>query len=227
MDGDTVEEIRQNSLGNFQNQLRTVTSQDYLVRALSMPANLGVVAKAHVQPNKVGEYEAGTLPSVLDLYVLTYDINKKLRTASPILKRNLSTYLSEYRMINDSINIKDAYIVNIGIDFDIVVRPNYNNAETITKCIESLTDYFDIDKWQINEPIMMKDLSILLDKVEGVQTVNNIKIKNLAGESLGYSKFSYDVVGSLIDNVIYPSIDPMVFEVKYPTQDIRGRVVPL
>tara|TARA_B110000858_G_scaffold108720_1_gene124208 strand:+ start:217 stop:2079 length:1863 start_codon:yes stop_codon:yes gene_type:complete len=227
MDGDTVEEIRQNSLGNFQNQLRTVTSQDYLIRSLSMPSNLGVVAKAHVQPCKVGEYEAGTLPSVLDLYVLTYDINKKLRAASDILKRNLQTYLSEYRMINDSIKIKDAYIINIGVNFDIIVRPNYNNAETITKCIDSLTTFFEIDKWQINEPIMMKDISILLDKVEGVQTVNNVEIVNLAGESLGYSKFSYDVNGSTIDNVLYPSIDPMVFEVKNPTQDIRGRVVPI
>ena len=227
MDGDTVEELRQNSLGNFQNQLRTVTSQDYLIRSLSMPSNLGVVAKAHVQPNKVGEYEAGTLPSVLDLYVLTYDINKKLRTASDILKRNLQTYLSEYRMINDSIKIKDAYIINIGVNFEIIVRPNFNNAETITKCIDSLTSFFEIDKWQINEPIMMKDISILLDKVQGVQTVNNIEIVNLAGESLGYSKFSYDVNGSTIDSVLYPSIDPMVFEVKNPTQDIRGRVVPI
>ena len=227
MDGDTIEEIRQNSLGNFQNQLRTVTPQDYLVRSLSMPSNLGVVAKAHVQPCKVGEYEAGTLPSVLDLYILTYDINKKLRTASDILKRNLQTYLSEYRMINDSINIKDAYIINIGVNFEIIVRPNYNNAETITKCINSLTTFFEIDKWQINEPIMMKDISILLDKVEGVQTVNNIEIVNLAGESLGYSKFSYDVNGSTIDSVLYPSIDPMVFEVKNPTEDIRGRVVPI
>ena len=227
MDGDTVEELRQNSLGNFQNQLRTVTAQDYLIRSLSMPSNLGVVAKAHVQPNKVGEYEAGTLPSVLDLYVLTYDINKKLRTASDILKRNLQTYLSEYRMINDSIKIKDAYVINIGVNFEIIVRPNFNNAETITKCIDSLTSFFKIDKWQINEPIMMKDISILLDKVQGVQTVNNVEIVNLAGESLGYSKFSYDVNGSTIDNVLYPSIDPMVFEVKNPTQDIRGRVVPI
>ena len=227
MDGDTVEELRQNSLGNFQNQLRTVTAQDYLIRALSMPSNLGVVAKAHVQPNKVGEYEAGTLPSVLDLYVLTYDINKKLRTASDILKRNLQTYLSEYRMINDSIKIKDAYVINIGVNFEIIVRPNFNNAETITKCIDSLTSFFKIDKWQINEPIMMKDISILLDKVPGVQTVNNVEIVNLAGESLGYSKFSYDVNGSTIDSVLYPSIDPMVFEVKNPTQDIRGRVVPI
>ena len=227
MDGDTVEEIRQNALGNFQNQLRTVTTQDYLVRALSMPANLGVIAKAHAEPQKIGDYQAGELPTVLDLYILSYDINKKLRTASALLKRNLQTYLSEYRMINDSINIKDAYIINIGVNFDIIVAPNFNNSETITKCIDSLTSYFEIDKWQINEPILIKDLFILLDKVQGVQTVQNVEIVNLTGASLGYSDFAYDVSGAEIDNVIYPSIDPMVFELKYPNQDIKGRVVPL
>ena len=227
MDGDTVEEIRQNSLGNFQNQLRTVTTQDYLVRALSMPANLGVIAKAHAQPQKIGDYQAGELPTVLDLYILSYNINKQLRTASALLKRNLQTYLSEYRMINDSINIKDAYIINIGVNFDIIVAPNFNNSETITKCIDSLSSYFSIDKWQINEPILMKNLFILLDKVQGVQTVQNVEIVNLTGASLGYSDFAYDVTGATIDNVVYPSIDPMVFEVKNPNQDILGRVVPL
>ena len=227
MDGDTVEEIRQNSLGNFQNQLRTVTTQDYLVRALSMPANLGVIAKAHAQPQKIGDYQAGELPTVLDLYILSYNISKQLRTASALLKRNLQTYLSEYRMINDSINIKDAYIINIGVNFDIIVSPNFNNSETITKCINSVANYFLIDKWQINEPILMKNLFILLDKVQGVQTVQDVQIVNLTGTSLGYSDFAYDVNGAMIDNVIYPSIDPMVFEVKYPNKDIKGRVVPL
>ena len=227
MDGDTVEEIRQNSLGNFQNQLRTVTTQDYLVRALSMPANLGVIAKAHAQPQKIGDYQAGELPTVLDLYILSYNISKQLRTASALLKRNLQTYLSEYRMINDSINIKDAYIINIGVNFDIIVSPNFNNSETITKCINSVANYFLIDKWQINEPILIKDLFILLDKVQGVQTVQDVQIVNLTGTSLGYSDFAYDVNGAMIDNVIYPSIDPMVFEVKYPNKDIKGRVVPL
>ena len=227
MDGDTVEEIRQNSLGNFQNQLRTVTTQDYLVRALSMPANLGVIAKAHAQPQKIGDYQAGELPTVLDLYILSYNIDKQLRTASALLKRNLQTYLSEYRMINDSINIKDAYIINIGVNFDIIVSPNFNNSETITKCINSVANYFLIDKWQINEPILIKDLFILLDKVQGVQTVQDVQIVNLTGTSLGYSDFAYDVNGAMIDNVIYPSIDPMVFEVKYPNKDIKGRVVPL
>ena len=226
-DGDTIEEIRQNALGNFQNQLRTVTKEDYLIRALSMPSNLGVIAKAYATPVKIGEYQAGELPTLLDLYILTYNANKNLKTASSLVKRNLQTYLSEYRMINDAINIKDAFIINIGIDFDIIVLPNYNNNLVLTKCIDSLTEYFDIDKWQINEPILLNDLYILLDKVEGVQTVKNITIKNLAGAALGYSEYAYDTSGATINSVVYPSIDPMIFEVKFPNTDIKGRVVPL
>ena len=226
-DGDTTEELRQNALGNYQTQLRTVTKEDYLIRALSMPSNLGVIAMAFAEPVKVNEYETGTLPSILDLYVLSYDINKSLKSASPILKQNLKTYLSEYRMINDAINIKDAFIINIGVEFDIVVRPNYNNNETLTKCITALTNYFNIENWQINQPIILPELNILLDKIEGVQTVKNLKIDNLAGEALGYSEYAYDVVGATINSVVYPSIDPMVFEVKFPNTDIKGRVVPL
>jgi hypothetical protein len=192
-----------------------------------MPSNLGVIAKAHAEPQKIGDYQAGELPTVLDLYILSYDVDKKLRNASLLLKRNLQTYLSEYRMINDSINIKDAYIVNIEVLFDIVVLPNFNNSEVITKCVDSLTNFFEIDKWQINEPILLKDMSIILDKVEGVQTVNNITINNLSGESLGYSKFSYDITTATINGVVYPSVDPMVFEVKNPKQDIKGRVVQI
>tara|TARA_R110000796_G_scaffold5907_1_gene21657 strand:- start:234 stop:2111 length:1878 start_codon:yes stop_codon:yes gene_type:complete len=226
-DGDTVEELRLNALGNFQNQLRTVTTQDYLIRALSLPANLGVIAKAHAQPQKIGDYSSGELPSVLDLYVLSYDANRNLRTASVTLKRNLMTYLSEYRMINDSINIKDAYIINIGVSFEIVVNPNFNNSGTLTGCITTLQEYFEVDKWQINEPIILKDIFVLLSKVEGVQIVKNIQISNLTGESLGYSDFAYDVIAANQNDVIYPSLDPMVFEVKYPNQDILGRVVPI
>ena len=226
-DGDSVEELRQNSLGNFQNQLRVVTTQDYLVRALSMPSNLGVISKAHAQPQKIGDYSSGELPSVLDLYILSYNSDRQLRSASNILKRNLQTYLSEYRMINDSINIKDAYIINIQVNFEVVVNPNFNSNEVITNCIISLQNYFAIDNWQINEPIIMKNINVLLSKVQGVQIVKNIIINNLTGESLGYSNFAYDIMNSTIDEVIYPSVDPMIFEVKYPNQDIIGRVVAI
>ena len=225
-DGDTVEELRLNAVGNFQNQLRTVTKEDYLIRALSMPSNLGTIAKAYAAPVKINEYQPGELPTILDLFVLTYDANSKLRTASNLIKQNLATYLAEYRMINDSIKIKDAFIINIEVIFDIIVLPNYNNNETITKCIESLSNYFAVDNWQINQPILFKDLYILLDKVEGVQTVKNVQIKCLSDEALGYSTYAYDIEGATINDVVYPSIDPMIFEVKFPDVDIKGRVVP-
>jgi len=226
-DGDTVEELRLNAVGNFQNQFRAVTKEDYLIRALSMPSNLGTIAKAYAIPAKIGEYQPGELPTILDLYVLTYDADSHLRTASSLIKRNLATYLAEYRMINDSIKLKDAFIINIEVVFDIIVLPNFNNNETITKCITSLSNYFKLDDWQINQPILFSDLYVLLDKVEGVQTVKNVQINCLSGEALGYSSYAYDIAGATINDVVYPSIDPMIFEVKYPNTDIKGRVVPL
>ena len=224
---DSVDEIRQNALGNFQGQLRTVTQQDYLIRALSMPANIGTIAKAYIQPTKVAEYQMGELPTILDMYVLSYNSNKQLRTASSTLKQNLKTYLSEYRMINDSIKIKDAYIINITCEFDIIVLPNFNNNQVILDCINSLTAYFSINNWNINQPILLKDLNILLDKIEGVQTVTNILIKNTSGATSGYSNYSYDINAATNNGIIYPSVDPMIFELKYPQSDIIGRVVPL
>jgi len=161
------------------------------------------------------------------MYVLTYNSQKQLRTASSTLKQNLKTYLSEYRMINDSIKIKDAYIINITCEFDIIVLPNFNNNDVILRCIESLRSYFNIDNWNVNQPILLKDISILLDKVEGVQTVTNVELKNIAGASKGYSDYSYDLKAATNQGVIYPSVDPMVFELKYPEVDIVGRVVPL
>ena len=178
-DGDTIEEIRQNSSANFATQLRNVTQDDYLVRTLSMPAKYGVISKAYIEPTKAQSVSLGEALGILDLYVLSYDFNKKLTTTSPALKQNLQTYLSFYRMVNDSITIKDAFIVNIGVNFDIIVLPNYNSNEVLIKCLAALQDYFAIDKWQINQPIILRDIYILLDRIEGVQTVKNISITNL------------------------------------------------
>ena len=226
-DGDTIEEIRQNSSANFASQLRNVTQDDYLVRTLSMPAKYGVVSKAYIEPTKVQSTSAGESNAILDLYVLTFDVNNKLNTASSALKQNMITYLSQYRMINDSINIKDGFIVNIGVNFDIVILPNYNSNDVLTRCISALQIYFAIDNWQINQPIILRELYILLDKIEGVQTVKTISITNKVGVNLGYSQWAYDIAGATENNVIYPSLDPMIFEVKFPSTDISGRVVSL
>jgi hypothetical protein len=226
-DGDTIEEIRQNASANFATQLRNVTQDDYLVRALSMPAKYGVVSKAYIEPTKAVSLSAGQSNSVLDLYILSYNVNNQLTTASTALKQNLTTYLSQYRMVNDAVAIKDAFIINIGVNFDIIVLPEFNSNQVLFDCMSALKDYFRIDNWQINQPIILRDIYILLDRITGVQTVKNISISNLTGTNLGYSVYSYDINAATISNVIYPSLDPSIFEVKFPNTDIQGRVVNL
>jgi hypothetical protein len=224
-DGDTTEEIRQNSLAAFGAQLRTVTQDDYLVRALSLPSQYGSLAQIYAEPEKLENLLPGESLSSVNLYVLAYDNNKKLKPASTSLKNNLKTYLSQYRMVNDSIKIRDGFIINIGVDFDIIVLPNYNNNDVLFKCITAVKDYFNIDNWQINEPIILKDIYVMLDKIDGVQTVKTVNITNKCGSN--YSIYAYDIPGATKGNVVYPSVDPMIFEVKYPDSDIKGRVVSL
>ena len=226
-DGDTIEEIRQNASANFSSQLRNVTPDDYLVRSLSLPSKYGVISKAYIEPSKVTTISAGESNAVLDLYVLSLNADNQLITASSTLKQNLSTYLSQYRMIGDTVNIKDAFIVNIGVNFDIIVLPDYNSNEVLSNCIVALQEYFAIQNWQINQPIILRDIYVLLDNIEGVQTVKTIDINNKVGEYIGYSPYSYDIKGATVSNVIYPSLDPSIFEVKYPNTDIQGRVVSL
>ena len=224
--GDTLEEIRQNTLSLISSQNRAVTQDDYLIRALSMPSRFGSISKAYIEKPKLTDNQASTIET-LNLYCLSKNLAGNLDYPSEILKSNLRTYLMQNRMIGDYIEIKDAYIINIAINFEIIVLPEYNNNEVLLNCILTLRDYFNIDKWQINQPIILRELYINLDKVEGVQTVKNIIISNKAGQSLGYSPYAYDINGATQNQIIYPSLDPSIFEVRYPELDIKGKVVPL
>jgi len=224
--GDTLEEIRQNTLMLIASQQRSVTADDYLIRALSMPSDYGAISKAFIEQPKLTDNQVSTIET-LNLYALSQNANGQLDYASDTLKNNLRTYLSQYRMIGDNVEIRDAFIINIGVDFEIIVLPEYNNSEVLLACITSLQNYFNIDNWQINQPIMLRDLYIMLDKIKGVQTVKTINIANKAGITLGYSEYAYDIAGATQNSVIYPSLDPSIFEIRYPNLDIKGKVVPL
>jgi len=224
--GDTIEEIRQNTLSLIASQKRSVTPEDYLIRALSMPSQYGSISKAFIEQPLLTDQQVSTIET-LNLYCLSYNTSSQLDYASETLKQNLRTYLSQYRIIGDNIEIKDAYIINIGVNFEIIVLPEYNNNEVLLACINSLQSYFNINNWQINQPIFLRDLYIRLDKIKGVQTVKNVSLTNKAGTALGYSAYAYDILGATQNQVIYPSLDPSIFEVRYPNLDIKGKVVPL
>jgi len=224
--GDTLEEIRQNTLSLIASQQRSVTAEDYLVRALSMPSEYGALSKAYIEKPKLTDDQVSTIET-LNLFCLGLNSLGQYSQPSNTLKKNLRTYLSQNRIIGDNIEIRNAFIINLAVNFEIIVLPEFNNNEVLLGCIAELKDYFTRDKWQINQPIMLRDIFILLDKINGVQTVKNIVFTNKAGTTSGYSQYSYDINGATQNQVIYPSLDPSIFEVKYPNQDIKGKVVPL
>lgn len=233
--GDQVEEIRNNAFNAYQSQLRAVTREDYMVRALSLPSDYGSIAKVYVTQDVAKEMIATPTvetteernPLSLDMYILGYNSNKQLVTAATTLKENLVTYIDQFRMVTDAINIKDAFYINIGINFDITVRSGYNNNSVVTDCIVTLQNYFNTDKWNINQPIKISDVQSAILNVKGVQSVVKLEFINKQ-DSTGttYSLYAYDIPGAIRNNIIYPSLDPSIFEIRYPNTDIQGRVVP-
>lgn len=229
-DGEDINEIRQNALAYFASQNRAVTKEDYIIRAYSLPQRYGSIAKAYItkdeQLTEESIYNSDRIsnPLALNFYVLGYDADGKLSKINDATKDNLKTYLAYHRVLTDAINIKDAYIINIGIDFDIITMPDQNGNQVVLRCIDRLKRYFDIKKWQINQPIVISNVYTELDKVEGVQTVVNVGFRNFTDPSIGYSPNAYNLDQATKDGIIFPSLDPSIFEIKYPDNDIVGRV---
>jgi len=227
--GESTEQIRLQALANFPTQNRNVTKADYLIRTLSMPPKYGYISKAYVAQDYLVANDADKQnfitnnPLAISVYILSNNIDGKITTAANVIKQNLKTYLSYEKMMSDAVLLKDAYYANIKVSFDITVLPAYNSQDILTKCISELKSYFDIAKWQINQPIIFSDIYNLIGAVKGVQSVIKVEITNLSGGN--YSPYSYDIQAATKQGVVYPSLDPMIFEVRYPDTDIYGRIV--
>jgi hypothetical protein len=226
MGSESNDSIRTNALANHSSQNRAVTQQDYIVRAYAMPSKYGSIAKAYaIADQTVDTSKTNYNPFAVNLYILCYNSQKKLITSNLAIQENLKTYLNQYRMLTDSVNIIDGYIINIGVDFGIIVYKNYNKRDVLTNCLTTVQQYFNIDNAQFFQPINLSRLELEISRVDGVQSVNYLKLKNLTVRDGDYSPYEYNIQSATVDKVIYPSLDPSVFEVKYPTKDIVGKVL--
>ena len=228
--GETIEEVRQNALATLRTQNRAVTREDYIIRGLSLPSIYGSIAKVYIAPDEQANFETtigfDTIknPLALNMYVLGYNSNKQLTECNTAVKSNLLTYLSQYKMLTDAINIKDGYYINIGVNFSIIAIPSFNSNDVLLNCVQAMKDFFNIDKWQINQPIYLTDIYSTLLAVDGVQTVTGVNIHNLNDSTQGYSPNSYDITAATKNGIIYPSLDPSIFEVRFPNNDIKGSI---
>jgi|TARA_B100000900_G_scaffold408646_1_gene423259 hypothetical protein len=247
---ESIFDVKQNTLAYFQAQSRAVTREDYITRVYSMPPRFGNIAKAHIVQDSqidpaatVDEVQSGNRifnPMAMNFYVLGYNANKSVINVNQAVKENIQTYLTQFRMITDAINIKDAFIINIGVRFNILTRVGYNKEEVLLKAIEKVKEFFNIDKWQIAQPIVLADLAYQISLVDGVSAIvppedNDvdssvqdkpvIQIVNKFSSTGGYSGNLYDIKTATKNGIVYPSADPSIFELKYPGSDIEGRCV--
>ena len=160
-------------------------------------------------------------PFAINLYLLGYDSDKKLSLLNRAIKENLKTYLSEYKILTDGININDGFIINIGLEFEIITLKNYNKSEVLSDCISELKEYFNVDNFTFNNTINISELELIIANVDGVSSVPKLKIINKCGGQ--YANNSYNIEAAIKDKILYPSLDPSVFEIKFPDSDIKGR----
>ena len=249
---ESVVEVKQNTLAYFQAQQRAVTKADYITRVYALPAKYGNIAKCYIVQDSQIDPSAGTIgltgvaakrienPLALNLYVLGYDAGKKLTQVNEAVKENIQTYLTQFRMITDAVNIKDAYVINIGVKFNLLTKTGYNGQQVVLQAVDRVRTFFDIEKWQIGQPIVLADLAYQISLVDGVSAVvppedddtdsssNDrppVQIVTKYNSTAGYSGNLYDIKTATKEGVIYPSMDPSCFELKFPSIDIEGRVV--
>jgi len=227
-----LDSIRQNAMSAFAAQNRAITREDYISRVYSLPSRFGTIAKAYIigdsQINTTDKtYPAETIsnPYALNLYILAQNAAGHFTDSNQALLENLRTYLSQYRMLTDALNIKSAFIINLGINFEVIPKPNINSNEVVLKCIARLKTILSNDRMQINGPLNISSIVSDLDSLDGVQSIPTFEFVNLHSSNKGYSGNQYDINSAIKNNILYPSLDPCIFEIKYPNADIKGKVV--
>ena len=230
MGAESVEELRENIKAYFQAQNRAVTKDDYIVRTYALPDKYGNIAKAYITQDSILDEEQQTQPNplALNLYILGLNTNRHLVNVNDAVKENLKTYLTRFRPVTDAVNIKNAYVINIGVKATITTKNSFDQQIVATNVDQRIAEYFDVDRWQINQPIIISELQTTIQNdVEGVLSVTDITITNedTYSSTAGYSGNRYNIASATRNGIVYPAKDPSIFEVKLPGTDITTEVV--
>ena len=243
-EGQTVDEIRNNASAFFASQLRCVTREDYISRITSIPTKFGSIAKCYVQ-----RLDGGTLL----VNTLSYNQQRQLVQTPQLVLQNISTYLNQYKMINDQVDfgftLKDTlfsgYLINFGVHFKVNYNRSFTATEVRLNVIQTIKDFFKTDKMQFKQSINMNDLQYNILGLKGVigikelklfqdgtdEYATNRKLYYYQGDGDTYSDgssnygFQYNFDNALQDGIYRPSVTPAVFELRNPNQDIYGKAV--
>lgn len=215
-EADNIDIVKNNASAFFAAQNRVNVKEDYIARCLSLPVKFGKIFRVYPVTNC--DTNGG-----VQLYIISKNSNNQLSSATDSLKKNLKNYLSFYTRMGQGIDILDGKIINIGIEYTIVVQPGLNKSKVKFDTLFKVKNMFDINKWQLNQPIILDDIRCLIKDTLGVISISELKIINKSNNIDGqnYSSFSYDIKSNTRNGIIF-GIPNGIFEVKYPdSQDIK------
>ena len=213
----TIEEIKILAYDHFASQNRAVTKSDYEAIAYRMPPKLGSIKRINITQ------DPDSFKRNMNLYVVSEDSNGNLIQSNDAIKENLKTWLQQYKMINDTIDILDAAIVNIEVDFQIIASRERNKFDVLSECIDKLKKEVFNRKYEIGENFNYYTIYNTLNKLDGVIDVTDVTIKTIY--STGYSQVPFDIIGhTSADGRYVKCPDSYIFEVKDLDTDIKGTV---
>jgi hypothetical protein len=210
----TVQDLRLQIPAAKNSQLRVVTKEDLIARVYSLPTKFGKISK-------VGSRSNPSNPMAKQLYVLSYDTNNHLTRASDTLKLNIQNYLNDLRLISDAIDIVDSPVVNYSIKCSVIISPNYISLEVLQNVFAAISAEVNTVNFQIDQPLVIADLTNAIINVPGVLSLVTLEISNLSGEidDREYSSYSYDIEAATNRGIIVAPPGG-IFEMKYPSTDI-------
>ena len=213
----TTEELKQRAKGYYSTQSRAVTRQDYESMIYNMPNKFGIVKRVSVMndPSATNRRMA--------IYVISEDQNGKLITANSPLKTNMKNWISQYKAMNDVVDIFDAKIVNFGIDFKVVLDSRFKDINIIGKCNSAIREYFS-NQLYIGEPIYITRLYSVLGKVDGVADVKTVRVSQKKGADYSSVNINFDETLSS-DGTYIITPKNAIMELKYPNRDIKGTLI--
>lgn len=218
-DPPTISELKAKISAFLGMQNRIVSKEDLLARVYTLPSNFGRVYRAAIEPNPNN-------PLASQLFVICRNENNSLIIAPDTLKKNLASYLNQYRLISDAIDILDARVINITLKFTVVVDPTQNKELILRNILTKIKQYMNVKNFEINQPIILSDIQNLIFNVEGVASIVSLTIGNIYNvvEDREYSNEQFNVNANTKNNIVFGP-PGSIFELKYPDYDIIGTAV--
>jgi len=215
-DSPSIDELKQRVPAIKASQGRIVSKEDLLARVYTMPSNFGRVFRASIQPDPQN-------PFASRLYIISRNRDQQLITSPDSLKKNLQKFLNQYRLVSDAIEILDVRVINITVNFSIVVDPTYNSSQILQNVINRLVEFFNVRNFDIDQPIVLAEVQNIIFNNAGVLTVNNVSVNNITGTAGNrtYSDVQYDIQSNTDRGIILPGPGGM-FELRHPNFDIFG-----